>query len=75
MVIPMLKGQGPKQQSVLRYLRRNGPATAREIAFHCDVPLTGAYGGVYKILHELPEIMVDDSQRPYIFSVTGGPDE
>lgn len=48
------RGQGKNQQAVLSCLARHpSGCTARQISEETGVPYTGAYGAVYRILHDL----------------------
>jgi len=49
------KLKGYRQQQVLSYMKSHGACTAREIAEATGIPLTGPYGGVYRILHTLSD--------------------
>jgi len=61
------EGKGKNQQMVLEYLKECGPATASEISNVLNIPLTGSWGGVYKILNNLPQVQRVGYHRPYLW--------
>ena len=51
---------------------REGPKTAKELSYECHIPLSGVYGGIYRILHRMHQeglVELRNGDTPYLWGL------